>query len=103
MPSCVGVPHHLEDTDLDPHHVVYKKKKSKKFSLKTINGWQQDSLTAFRERFQAKSNCEALDKIDSLKLEIESMYHDAIKYPQLGLHEQHLERLERMMELFKKL
>ena len=79
-----------------------KDKAPQKTSLKEINEWQQDSLTAFRDRFCAASNMEALDKIDSLKLNIDGMHSDAIKYPQLALHDYHFNRLENMREAFQK-
>ena len=72
-------------------------------SLKDVNEWQQDSLQAFRERFGVESNCQALDKLDSLILDIHGMYGDAVKYPQLALHDHHFNRLERMMDALKKI
>ena len=68
-----------------------------------INEWQQEALKAFRERFGVESNCEALDKLDSLILDIHGMYEDAVKYPQLALHDHHFNRLERMMDTLKKI
>jgi len=67
---------------------------------KTIRD-QQEALTAFRKRFNAKTDEDALNKLDELIQAIKDMHADSVKYPQLYLNEYQEKQLERIRDLVK--
>lgn len=83
--------------------ITTDKQKDQKTTLKDINEWQQDSLSAFRKKLGASSNMEALDKLDNIKRALQDLHGDSVKYPQLSLHPNTLKHLESILDQFKEI